>query len=361
MLRTISRWFLFGILFVVIAVITVFVLLFFDYQRFLKTPLVVEGSPQTFTVNAGDTVSSLVKTFDEKGLPLAADSPFSEVLGGYYFRYLAKTSQKANRLKIGEYQLEPGMTAEQVLDVLVSGKIIAHNIRFLEGWNFKQIRKTLADNPHIEHTLLFVPDKDIMSALNLGDGKTSYEGQFFPDTYQFPNHGKDADVLKQSYDLMQKNLKKAWDERDPTIKLKTPYELLILASIIEKETSLDSERKQISGVFHRRLAKGMPLQTDPTVIYGMGDTYKGTIYRSDLKRDTPYNTYTRKGLPPTPIASPGLASLMAAGQPNSGNALYFVADGTGGHAFSATYKEHLKAVKAYRKAQKKPTPTTGKQ
>lgn len=353
MFRAISRWFVSVVMFTVIAFITVFVLLFLDYQRFLKTPMVVAGSPETFTVKSGDTITSLINSFDEKGLPLASKSPLSKALGGYYFRYLAKTSEKANRLKIGEYQLEQGMTAGQVLDVLVSGKTIAHKIQFLEGWNFKQLRQTLQDNPNLDHTLLFVPDKDIMTTLNLGDGNTFYEGQFFPDTYQFPNHGKDGDVLKQAYHLMQKHLQAAWDARDPTITLKSPYELLILASIIEKETSLDRERKEVSGVFHRRLAKGMPLQTDPTVIYGMGDRYKGTIYRSDLKRDTPYNTYTRKGLPPTPIASPGLASLMAAGQPDSGNSLYFVADGTGGHQFSATYKEHLKAVKAYRQLMKK--------
>ncbi|PIE45848.1 MAG: hypothetical protein CSA44_01475 [Gammaproteobacteria bacterium] len=184
------------------------------------------------------------------------------------------------------------------------------------------MRGQLQDNANIDHTLLFVPDKAIMRTLQLGDGDVSFEGQFFPDTYHFANHTKDSEILAQSYHLMQKYLQKAWQARDKTIKLKSPYELLILASIIEKETALDSERQQISGVFHRRMAKGMPLQTDPTVIYGMGDNYQGNISKSDLRRDTPYNTYTRKGLPPTPIASPGLASLMAAGQPDKGRALY---------------------------------------
>ncbi|PID66808.1 MAG: aminodeoxychorismate lyase, partial [Gammaproteobacteria bacterium] len=233
-----------------------------------------------------------------------------------------------------------------------SGKTIAHKIRFLEGWNFKRFREELQNNPHIDHTLLFVPDKDILSILGASEG-THPEGYFFPDTYQFPNRGKDIDVLRQAYDLMQKNLEAAWAERDKSIALKTPYELLILASIIEKETALDSERRQVSGVFHRRLAKGMPLQTDPTVIYGMGDQYNGRIYKSDLRRDTPYNTYTRKGLPPTPIAMPGRASLMAAGQPDNSRALYFVADSTGGHTFSDTYQQHLQAVKVYRQQQAK--------
>ncbi|PID65719.1 MAG: aminodeoxychorismate lyase [Gammaproteobacteria bacterium] len=345
------RLFLSGIL----AVIAVAVFLFIDYKRFLSTPMVVSDSPKTFTVQSGDTISVLVRSFDKNGFPLASKSPFAKTLGSYYFRYLAKSSRKANQLKIGEYQLYQGMTPPQVLDTLVSGKTIVYSVRFLEGWNFKQLRTELQNNPHIDHTLLFVPDSDIMATLQLGDGQTAYEGQFFPDTYQFTKHTKDSKILRRAYALMQKNLHKAWQARDKSIKLKSPYELLILASIIEKETSLDSERQQISGVFHRRLAKGMPLQTDPSVIYGMGDQYNGTIYRSDLKRNTPYNTYINKGLPPTPIASPGLASLLAAGQPDKGQSLYFVANGRGGHTFSNTYQQHLQAVKIYRQQLKHAT------
>ncbi|PIE39913.1 MAG: aminodeoxychorismate lyase [Gammaproteobacteria bacterium] len=290
--------------------------------------------------------------FADNHLPLATESPFAEQLAPYYFRYLAKSTHQAGSLKIGEYQLQPGMTPPQMLNLLTSGKTIAHKIRFLEGWNFKRFREELQNNPHIDHTLLFVPDKDILAILGAPEN-THPEGYFFPDTYQFPNRGKDIDVLRQAYDLMKKNLDIAWQKRDKSIALKTPYELLILASIIEKETALDSERRQVSGVFHRRLAKGMPLQTDPTVIYGMGDQYKGNIYKNDLRRDTPYNTYTRKGLPPTPIAMPGLASLMAAGQPDNSRALYFVANSLGGHTFSDTYQQHLKAVKVYRQQQAK--------
>lgn len=335
-----------------LAFVSVGALLFYDYKRFLQTPVVVAGSPQTFTVKSGDTISALIKRFADNQLPLAAASPFAEQLAPYYFRYLAKSTDKAGSLKIGEYQLQQGMTPPQLLDVLTSGKTIAHKIRFLEGWNFKRFRQEIQNNPNIDHTLLFVPDEDILATLGVTD-KAHPEGFFFPDTYQFPNRGKDIDIFKQSYTLMEKNLATAWAARDKSIALKTPYELLILASIIEKETSWDSERNEVSGVFHRRLAKGMPLQTDPTVIYGMGDKYKGTIYKSDLRRDTPYNTYTRKGLPPTPIAMPGLASLMAAGQPDKGKSLYFVANGTGGHTFSDTYKQHLKAVKVYRQQQAK--------
>lgn len=325
--------------------------LFFDYKRFLHTAVVTADSPETFAIQSGDTVVKLTQRFKANHLPLASASPFAEQLAPYYFRYLAKSTGKGNQLKIGDYQLQQGMTPTALLDLFTSGKTIAHKIRFLEGWNFKRFREQIQNNPNIEHTLLFVPDDEILAALNLGDEKVFYEGQFFPDTYQFPKQAKDSDIFKQAYQLMQKNLATAWQARDTSIALKSPYELLILASIIEKETSLDSERTQVSGVFHRRLAKGMPLQTDPTVIYGIGDKYNGTIYKSDLRRDTPYNTYTRKGLPPTPIAMPGMSSLLAAGQPDKGQSLYFVANGTGGHTFSDTYKQHLKAVKIYRQQQ----------
>lgn len=326
--------------------------LFYDYKRFLQTPMVLESSPKTFSVKAGDTVTSLLKTFAERDMPLATESPFSQYLGSYYFRYLAKYSGKATRLKVGDYRLTDGMTPVELLDLLISDNTITYKVQFIEGKNFKQLRTALTQNPHIEQTLLYVPDKDIMATL--GEiAITHPEGMFFPDTYQFPNRTKDFDILKQSYKLMQKNLAEAWENRDKTTAtmLKTPYELLILASIIEKETGTDSERHKISGVFHRRLARNMRLQTDPTVIYGLGERYRGTIYKSDLQEDTPYNTYTRSGLPPTPIAMPSKASLLAAGQPDKGTALYFVANGKGGHTFSATYQEHLKAVEVYRQQQ----------
>lgn len=352
MLRFLARWMLRLLMLAVVVFMLTGLLVFVDYKRFLATPLVTKNSPDSFAVQAGDTTIGLIDKFEQQGMVLAGESPLAEIMGRYYFRYLAKTTHKADQIKIGEYRLQPGMTAPQLLNLLVSGKTIVHKIRFLEGWNFKQLRAQLQADRNIEQTLLFVPDDELMATLKLGDGNTFYEGQFFPDTYQFPGHTKDSEILRQAYSLMQKNLQTAWQARDKSSKLKSPYELLILASIIEKETSLDSERQQISGVFHRRLAKDMPLQTDPSVIYGMGEKYKGSIYKSDLKRDTPYNTYTRKGLPPTPIAAPGMASLLAAGQPDKGKSLYFVADGKGGHTFSDTYKQHQKAVKAYRNRQR---------
>lgn len=324
--------------------------LFVDYTRFLQTPMVIEESSPTLVVKSGDSVGTLIKTFEANHLPLAAESPFSKALGPYYFRYLAKSREQAHQLKIGEFALTKGMRPTEVLDLLVSGKTIAYTVQFIEGWQFSQLRQTLANNTHIKQTLANVDDRQLLHELGISQYH-HVEGLFFPDTYQFPQQTSDREILQQAYQLMQKNLDKAWQARDKNIQLQSPYELLILASIIEKETPLPAERPQVSGVFHRRLAKGMPLQTDPTVIYGMGSRYQGTIYRSDLKKDTPYNTYTRKGLPPTPIAMPSMASLMAAGQPDNGQALYFVADGKGGHRFSKTYQQHLKAVKAYRKQQ----------
>lgn len=325
--------------------------LFYDYKRFLQTPMVTENSPDIFAVESGDTLLALIKDFDKHHMPLAKKSPFSQQLGQYYFHYLVQTNENAHQLQIGDYQLQKGMTPPELLNLLTSGKTIAYTIQFIEGKTFKQLRQVLTGNPHLDHTLLSVGDKHIMATL--GETNITHpEGMFFPDTYQFSNHTKDIKILQQSYELMQRNLADAWGTRDKTIQLKNPYELLILASIIEKETGIDGERQKISGVFHRRLAKNMPLQTDPSVIYGMGDQYKGTIYKSDLQRDTPYNTYTRKGLPPTPIAMPGKESLMAAGHPDKGKSLYFVADGKGGHVFSETYQQHLKAVKIYRQSQK---------
>lgn len=347
MLRFIGRWFVRLTVLAVLGAFAVAGFLFWDYKRFLAAPVLAEKHAETFAVQSGDTIAALMKRFPEAGIQIAPDSPLSKDITSYYFRFLAKSSDKAHLLKVGEYALTEGMTAQDLLDTLVSGKTVSYKVQFIEGWTFKQLREAIRKHPNIEQTLENVPDAELMQALKLGDGKAFYEGQFFPDTYQFPNKAKDADILKQAYGQLQANLQKAWDARDPDIILKTPYELLILASIIEKETGVGSERDKVSGVFHRRLKKGMLLQTDPTVIYGMGDKYQGTLLRKHLKTDTPYNTYTRKGLPPTPIALPSLASLMAAGQPDDGTALYFMANGTGGHTFSDTYKAHQKAVKAY--------------
>lgn len=355
----IIRWFIRFLMMFVLLVIAGGVFIYVDYKRFLETPITIKPSPMVITVQSGDTITSVIKNFKKHRIVLAEQSPLSQYVGKYYFRYLAKSTQQAQQLKVGDYQLRSGMTAPEILKMLTSGNTIAYKIRFLEGWNFKDMRAEIAKHPNIQHTIDNLSDKEVLQRILEDDslkGKqlSDYpEGLFFPDTYSFPNNIKDIDLLKIAYRLMQKNIAKAWAARDKDIILKNPYELLIMASLIEQETYLDSERNIISGVFQRRLAKDMLLQTDPTVVYGLGDKYRGKIYKSDLRHDTPYNTYIRKGLPPTPISLPGMASLMAAGQPDKGKSLYFVATGKGGHTFSETYKQHLKAVRAYRKQKNK--------
>jgi UPF0755 protein len=220
---------------------------------------------------------------------------------------------------------------------------VQYRFTLVEGWTFRQFAVALAANTDLDHVLdpQTIDLWPAASGLDLGHP----EGWFLPETYLFTRGDSDRDILIRAHAAMTNALEDAWDVRAESLPIESPYELLILASIIEKETSLDSERRQIAGVFIRRLQKGMRLQTDPTVIYGLGDTYDGDIRRRDLQTDTPYNTYTRHGLPPTPIALPGKASLAAAANPAPGEALYFVANGLGGHTFSETLEAHQQAVK----------------
>ena len=232
-----------------------------------------------------------------------------------------------------------------MLDRLVSGQVYLHQITAIEGWRFVDLLEAVRNHPAVTVTPL--DPIEIMAAL--GAPGVNPEGQFAPDTYRFARGTTDLAILEQAYTAMQAQLATVWSGRSPTAAVDTPYEALILASIIEKETALASERRQISGVFSRRLKRGMRLQTDPTVIYGLGSDFDGNLKRTDLNRDTPYNTYTRAGLPPTPIALPGLESLRAAVDPDEGSALYFVATGSadGSHSFSATLEDHNRAVADY--------------
>lgn len=246
-------------------------------------------------------------------------------------------------VKTGEYQLAPGTLPRGLLHLLSSGAVVQYRFTLVEGWTFSQLLQALAKNEMLKQTLGQDPDKAgtvMISRLGIDHP----EGWYFPETYQFTRGDSDSDILDRARQAMEKELGVAWEARHDDLPLNSPYELLILASIIEKETAQEEERGRIAGVFIRRLQQGMRLQTDPTVIYGMGDSFDGNIRHRDLKTDTPYNTYTRSGLPPTPIAMPGRASLMAAAQPDAGDALYFVADGSGGHTFSATLQEHTVAV-----------------
>jgi len=266
-----------------------------------------------------------------------------------WFKLIAYKKKVSNKLKAGEYELKPGLTTPDILAVFVAGKSRQYSITFPEGWSFKQILLEIEKNPNLEKTLGEMDFQSIMAKL---DSEYKHpEGLFFPDTYFFDKKATDFSILKTAHDKMNRILQKEWKNKQKDIPLETPYQALILASIVEKETGAAVERAQIAGVFTRRLNKGMLLQTDPTVIYGMGDNYKGNIRYKDLRRPTAYNTYVIRGLPPTPIAMPGQQAIHAALHPAEGKSLYFVAKGKGAgtHVFSATLREHNNAVNKYQR------------
>lgn len=267
-----------------------------------------------------------------------------------WFKVIAYQKKQINQLKAGEYRLLPGMTLPDILDVFVAGKSLQYSITFPEGWTFKQIRQRIDNNTRLRHTLKDIDESAILQ--KLGSRYTHAEGMFLPETYFFEKNSSDLELLKRAYDRMQQVLKQEWQNKQAGLPLKTPYEALILASIVEKETAVPSERAIIAGVFIRRLQKDMLLQTDPTVIYGMGEHYKGNIRRKDLKTPTAYNTYVIKGLPPTPIAMPGRDAIHAVLHPATGKSLYFVAKGDGTHYFSETLRQHVNAVNKYQKKQR---------
>ena len=248
-------------------------------------------------------------------------------------------------IRVGEYQLSVGLTPRQLLEQLNSGKVIQYQLTFPEGLNFKEWLSLLAEEPKLKKTLLGLSTEAVLQKLALDIDHP--EGWFFPDTYSYSASETDADILRQAHKRMREILEDEWRNKQKDLPIKSAYEALILASIVEKETGVGSERSQIAGVFVRRLQKGMRLQTDPTVIYGLGDEYQGNITRRHLKQRTAYNTYVINGLPPTPIAMPGREAVHAALHPADGKALYFVAKGDGSHYFSATLKEHTKAVREY--------------
>lgn len=306
-----------------------------DFRVFTNSPLNVGPEGVVLEVKQGTSLRGLARELSERDL-LATPT---------YFVFLGRIEKVASHLRAGEYQVPQGTTPKGLLDLLVSGNVIQHELTIVEGWTFRQLREALANHPALKQTFREASDEAIMT--QLGEPGLHPEGQFAPDTYYFPRGTTDAEFLKRAHDTLELWLAQEWSVRDEKLPYDDSYEALIMASIIEKETGLASERGQIAGVFVRRLRKKMRLQTDPTVIYGMGDRYDGNIRKADLSLDTPYNTYTRGGLPPTPIALPSLASLKAALHPDSGSALYFVAKGDGSHHFSDTIEEHQAAVRRY--------------
>lgn len=309
--------------------------LMMDFNQFTERPLELPPEGDVYTLKPGTSVSGLARELEHRGY----------LTDPLYLRLLARWKGLAHKIKAGEYRLRPGTTPEQLLEQLVAGKVTTYSLTLVEGWSFQQVLQALSRHQALQHTLEGLSGETIMQ--RLGYAGEHPEGRFLPDTYHFPRGSSDLDLLRRAYSSMAQLLEAEWQKREQGLPLNSPYEALILASIVEKETGLAEERPQIAGVFIRRLKKGMLLQTDPTVIYGMGADFDGNIRRRDLRRDTPYNTYLHKGLTPTPIAMPGADAIRAVLHPKPGKSLYFVAKGDGSHYFSDTLKQHNQAVRKY--------------
>jgi UPF0755 protein len=263
----------------------------------------------------------------------------------FWLRVYWRFNLSRQPLHSGEYRMQPGMTVESLIDLWKRGEMVQYSLTLVEGWNFRQVRAALAKDEKLEQTLTGLSDSEVMD--KLGHTGVFPEGRFFPDTYRFVRGMTDADLLKKAYDRLDEVLAKEWDQRAADVPYTEPYQALIMASLVEKETGVPQERGQIAGVFVRRMAIGMLLQTDPTVIYGLGDRYSGKLTRAHLKEATPYNTYVISGLPPTPIAMVGREAIHAALNPVAGNSLYFVARGDGSHVFSDDLDAHNNAVREF--------------
>lgn len=302
---------------------------------FSTRPLDLPRSPFEFTVRSGASVRGLARQLADQGL-------FAEP---HSFWILARALGKSGAIQAGTYRIERPLTPVELLDKLARGDVVLAEILFVEGTTFRQWLAQLAKQPRVRSTLAGKSEAEIRALLSLGDQPP--EGWFFPDTYRFAPGTSDVEILKRAHAAMQRRLAESWAARAPGSPLKSPYEALILASIVEKETGTAAERPEIAAVFVNRMRRGMRLQTDPTVIYGIGEKYDGNIRKRDLTTDTPWNTYTRDGLPPTPIAMPGAGSLAAVAKPATNEYLYFVGKGDGTHQFSRTLEEHNRAVAIY--------------
>lgn len=295
----------------------------------------VRAGADSFVVDPGSGVRRIAARLVEE-----------EVLAEpYTFTMWAWATDNTRRLRAGEYFIPPDATVAELLEMLAAGRVIQRAITLIEGWRFEELRRALYDAEKLRIETRELSGEEIMERLEAD--VENPEGRFFPDTYHYTADMSDLDVLRRAYDAMEKVLDAEWDNRDETVALEDRDEALVLASIIEKETGKPDERRTIAAVFHNRLERGMRLQTDPTVIYGVGDGFDGNLTRAHLETDTPYNTYTRAGLPPAPIAMPGRAAIHAALNPGESKALYFVSRGDGSHVFSDTLAEHNQAVARY--------------
>ena len=318
---------------------------FWGYQKltsFVHTP-VNATQDQLLTIERGTTGGKLAALLEQEKILDNAD----------LLPWLLKLQPQLNKVKAGTYSLTGVKTLQDLLDMINSGKEAQFSVKFIEGKTFKEWRKNLENAPHLKQTLQGKTDKEIMALLDIpAVAKAVYEwnnmdGWLYPDTYNYTPNSTDLELLKRSTTRLQKALDKAWNERDENLPLADPYQMLILASIVEKETGIAAERPQVASVFINRLKANMKLQTDPTVIYGMGESYTGNIRKKDLETITPYNTYMIEGLPPTPIAMVSESALQAVAHPAKTDFYYFVADGSGGHKFTRNLNEHNKAVQEY--------------
>ena len=320
-----------------VLLIIVGVAIFNEYQRFLTTPINIEPTNTSFNIQSGANLQQVSRQLTEQGI-----TPFPASYLYWYARY----KDSAHKIKAGEYRLTPTLTLPDVLALFIKGDVVQHSFTIIEGMTSQQVLAAIASDNRFIQTIETSDLKTVMQMLD-GNGRHG-EGEFAPETYYFSAGTTDKAILMRAYQLMQKTLAEAWQSKAEKLPYKTPYEALIMASIIEKESGIAEERPEIAGVFVRRLRMGMRLQADPTVIYGMGEKYKGNIRRKDLTTDTVYNTYTRYGLPPSPIALPSKAAIQAALNPSEGTSLYFVATGhEGRHVFSDTLVQHNKAVRQY--------------
>ncbi|WP_092825220.1 endolytic transglycosylase MltG [Vreelandella subterranea] len=305
------------------------------WQQRLDAPLTID-KPTLYQVPSGAGLNRVVGELEAQGI----------IEDAWAFQLMTKLQpQDLPDLRTGEYLLEPGMTGMELLALFDSHDVVTYPLTFPEGWTFAQMREQLAAAPKLEQRAADMSDEEVMALL--GREGTYPEGWFFPDTYRYHLGMSDVDILRQSLERMERILEEVWAERADELTIDSPYEALIMASLIERETGAPEERREIAGVFKRRMESGMRLQTDPTVIYGMRERYEGRITHADLREATPYNTYVIDGLPPTPIAMPGRASLEAAVNPLPGDTLYFVSRGDGTHKFSRTLREHNNAVNRY--------------
>jgi UPF0755 protein len=331
MAKFIKRLFVWSIL----AAILLVAILVYQLLQFKHGSIALPQQPTVFLIKSGSNIKSIAQDLVRQKI---IDDPWLFIL-------LAKVKGVETRVRAGEYQIKAEMTPDDLLEKFTQGSSIQYNLTVIEGWSFRQMLAAIADDPVIEHTLKGKTNEEIMNLL--GYPEQHPEGLFFPDTYRFPKGTSDVDFLRRAYQVMQKHLTREWNQRASGLPLESSYDALILASIIEKETGAGFERPLISGVFIQRLKKNMRLQTDPTIIYGLGEKFDGNIRFRDLKKDTPYNTYLHAGLTPTPIALPGLEAIRAALHPATTEALYFVSRGDGTHHFSATLEEHNAAVRRY--------------